>query len=66
MSREFIVPWAKRCPFCREEKPRMEESDGWYRIECVCGAQGPVFGDEEKSPADNKKLALEAWNKAKR
>lgn len=58
-----------RCPWCGDEQPKLNGSDGFWSVECSgCGARGPVesVSDDESEPGRTKRAktaATDAWNK---
>jgi transcription elongation factor Elf1 len=56
------TPKPARCPFCGDRSCEVTTYDDWARVEChACGAQGPVFGNEETPIAERIESALGDW-----
>lgn len=46
----------KPCPFCANERPRMEMATGQWWVACgMCGTEGPVRTSEDKAVALNRR-----------
>lgn len=56
----------KICPFCCSPEVTLHTIDGFAAVECVCGARGPVHGDEKTPIQERKESAERSWNHARR